>query len=239
MSINWVMLSTSGPEPFVKLPNEHVLHKSPSRTSLALKTPSSFPGNDPLSLSSSGGTAYITTSRVIYIPKDPKPDLQSFSAPILNLLDSRVHTPWFGANSWNAQVKPVPGGNIPSNHPYIELKMVFSDGGAFDFQSKFEQIKERAAHAFEVARETHGNNVDLSNVHLEQLPAYEPSGAPGGENLAAPMAAPDSAVDMRAPSPAPKPSEPPPAYEEAQVQAVGIDLEARLRAEAEHPSPQD
>jgi len=232
------MLSTGGPEPFVKLPNERILHTTPPRTSLALKTPSSFPGNNPFSASSSAGTAYITTSRIVYLPKDPKPDLQSFSAPILNLQDTRVCSPLFGANYWNALVKPVAGGNIPSSQPYLELKMIFSDGGAFDFHSIYEQIKEVAAHALEVARESQGGIVDMTNVHLEQLPAYEPSGAPGGENLAAPMVTPDSAVNMRAPSPAPKPSEPPPAYEEAQVQAVGIDLEARLREEVEHPSPE-
>lgn len=172
----------------------------------------------------------------MYLPKDPKADFKSFSAPILNLSDTCVRSPWFGANYWTAFVKPVPGGNIPPNHPYVELKMVFSDGGAFDHQSIFEQIKERAAHALEIARESQGGNVDMANVHLEQLPAYEPAGATGGETLAVPILSQDGSADVRSPSPAPSPSEPPPGYEEAQSQAVSIDLDARLRNEAEHSS---
>lgn len=237
MSINWVMLPPPGTnEPFVKLPNERILYTSPPRTSLALKTPNSFPGRDPFSAYSSAGTAYITNQRLVYLPKDRKPNLESFSAPILNLQDTCVRSPMFGANYWNALVKPVPGGNIPSTQPYLELKMVFSEGGAFDYHNIFEQIKERAAHALEIARETQGSDVDMANVHLEQLPAYEPSGVSGGETLDGPTDARDSGISMRTPSPAPRPSEPPPAYEEAQVNAVIIDLDARLRAEAEHSS---
>lgn len=111
--------------------------------------------------------------------------------------------------------------------------MVFSDGGAFDHQTVFEQIKERAAHALEMARENHqGGSVDMANVHLEQLPAYEPSGVSGRATLT-PTTQEDES-DARAPSPAPKPSEAPPDYDEALSQAVGIDLDARLREEAEH-----
>lgn len=133
-------------------------------------------------------------------------------------------------------MKPVPGGNIPSNQPYLDLKMVFSDGGAFDHQSIFEQIKERAAHAMEVAREAQGSNVDMANIHLEQLPAYEPIGASDREAHAILIPAQDGSADVRSPSPAAPPNEPPPGYEETQAQAVGVALDTRLRAEAEHSS---
>lgn len=230
MSINWVMLSPSGdPEPFVKLPNERILHTSPSRTSLALKTISSLSGSAPFSVNSSAGKAYLTNQRLIYIPKDAKSDLMSFCAPILNIQDAHVRSPMFGANYWNAHVKPVPGGNIPSNVPYLELKMVFSDGGAFDHQTAFEQVKERAAHALEIARETRGQNLDMGNVHLEQLPAYEPA---SGDYVSAETVV-GSGVEVRSPSPGPKPSDPPPGYEEVQAQAVGTAVDARLLADAE------
>lgn len=219
------MLSPSGPEPFVKLSNEQILYTSPPRTSLSLKTIGSFAGSAPFSTNSPSGTAYLTNQRLVWLPKEPKPGLKSFSAPILNIQDAYVGAPMFGANHWNAHVKPVPGGNIPPNVPYLELKLVFSDGGAFDHQTMFEQIKERAAHALEIARESRGGNADVGDVHLEQLPAYEP--AHDGDNLAEPVVGRD---------PEPKPKEPPPGYEEAQAQAVGIDLDARMRAEAEHPS---
>jgi len=133
-------------------------------------------------------------------------------------------------------VKPVPGGNIPPSQPYLELKMIFSDGGVFDHHSIFEQIKERAAHALEIAREARGGNVDMTNVHLEQLPAYEPAGVSAGETLPVSIAVQDGAADLMSRNPAPRPDEPPPGYEEAQAQAVGIDLDARLQAEAEHSS---
>ncbi|KFY62506.1 hypothetical protein V496_04562, partial [Pseudogymnoascus sp. VKM F-4515 (FW-2607)] len=39
MSINWVMVSPQSSEPFVKLPNERILYRSPIRTSLTLSSP--------------------------------------------------------------------------------------------------------------------------------------------------------------------------------------------------------
>ena len=68
--------------------------------------------------------------------------------------------------------------------------MVFKDGGAFDFHSNYEHVKERLQQAVEIARESGHMNGDGSEVgagrgggalagmnmaamHLEQLPAYE------------------------------------------------------------------
>lgn len=68
--------------------------------------------------------------------------------------------------------------------------MVFKDGGAFDFHSNFERIKERLQQALDVARETGqivGDGADtgggqgggaltginMAALDLEQLPAYE------------------------------------------------------------------
>ena len=63
--------------------------------------------------------------------------------------------------------------------------MTFKEGGAFDFHSTYERIKESLSQAIEIARESGqmtGNSgpmagVDLSTVHLDQLPAYEDIGA--------------------------------------------------------------
>jgi len=84
-------------------------------------------------------------------------------------------------------VQPVPGGGLhsPSNATGIELKFTFKEGGAPEFQGKFEAIKERLQQVVDVAREQNGvqtsrgnagANVDMTNVHLEQLPRYEDSG---------------------------------------------------------------
>src|SRR6266487_775356 len=96
--------------------------------------------------------------QIVYLPTNPTPELQSFSAPILNLQDSYVRAPFFGANYWCAMVRPVAGGNIPPQHPAVELKMTFREGGAFDYHTIFEQIKERLYNAVSLARES-GRNV--------------------------------------------------------------------------------
>lgn len=104
--------------------------------------------------------------------------------------------PWFGPNAWTALVQPIAGGGLhsPGNASGIELKLTFKEGGAPDFQGKFEAIKERLQQIVDVAREQNGvqqrpgaavGGVDMANVHLDQLPRYEDSGAdrmaPGSE----------------------------------------------------------
>jgi len=145
--------------------------------------------------------------------------------------------------------------------------MTFREGGAFDFHNKFEQIKERLYQAYMVARESGQratNEVDMANVHLEQLPAYEPpleapvrnndegprilSPTPirpalvmsptvprdsGVEGLRSPL---ETQAEMPKPPKFTPPDEPPPGYEEAQAQAVGIDLDQRSREHAERQS---
>jgi WW domain-binding protein 2 len=140
--------------------------------------------------------------------------------------------------------------------------MIFREGGAFDYHTTFERIKEHLHHAIQIARDQ-GRNIgsvgalsgaDLAGVHLEQLPAYEPSQqAPGVEpaedqvpvspvhpagrdNVGGLRSQPRPEEEVSTP-PVEPPNEPPPGYEEAQVQAVGIDLDQRLREEAERGSP--
>lgn len=144
--------------------------------------------------------------------------------------------------------------------------MVFKDGGAFDFHSNFERVKERLQQAIEIARESGQisgdgsetgagrgagplSGIDMSAIHLEQLPAYEEAGRP-----AAPLPVPDSrsaplrdsgvvlsSDDERSAKASPSdnalreraqpPMEPPPGYEEVQQSSVASELERRLRQE--------
>jgi WW domain-binding protein 2 len=175
--------------------------------------------------------------KIVYLPSAPTPELQSFSSPILNLQDSYVRAPFFGANYWTALCKPVSGGGIPPDYPSVELKMTFREGGAFDFHSCLEQIKERLYQVYSVAREHGGrgtSGADLVNMDLEQLPAYEAATEVTDE---AHEVALDSGVADTTRSSRPEtftaPAEPPPDYEEVQAQAVSVDLDQRLREQAE------
>ncbi|KAF2675189.1 hypothetical protein BT63DRAFT_30749 [Microthyrium microscopicum] len=222
MSINWVMLSSDS-RGFTPLPGEQHLYSSPPRTSLVLKSLASYPGNEPFSADSTSGTVHLTNRRVIYLPATPNDRLQSFACPILNLHDTHVEAPWFGANIWTALVQPVPGGGIPAHLPALELKMTFKDGGAFDLHSTFERIKERLLQAVDVAQMASGGEqgVDMGNVNLDELPAYEASPTSPLVSVGAPQ---------RREEPVEPPSERPPGYEEVQRESVAEDLERRLRA---------
>jgi hypothetical protein len=101
-------------------------------------------------------------------------------------------------------VQPVPGGNIPAEHAALELKMTFKDGGAFDFHSIYERIKERLQQAVDVARESGQlvgdgtdisggagggplSNINLDLVNLDELPAYEDATSPVGQRTVSPQ----------------------------------------------------
>ncbi|KZF24858.1 hypothetical protein L228DRAFT_243593 [Xylona heveae TC161] len=247
MSINWVMLSET--QGFVPLPGERIVYTSPPRTTLALQTPNKYPGKEPLSIHSSAGCVHLTNQRIVYLPAGPTPQLQSFSAPILNLHDTHVSAPFFGPNVWTGILQPVPGGGIPPQHAVVEIRMVFKDGGAFDFHSQFERIKERLEQAVEVARESGAMagdgsaqqagrgggplaGVSLAAVHLDELPAYAPGQQPPTSLHSASEGACQEA-DNSCPSETDHfspPTEPPPGYEEVQRESVADELERRLRA---------
>lgn len=148
-------------------------------------------------------------------------------------------------------VQPVVGGGIPPSNIAVQLKMTFKDGGAFDFHSAFERIKERLQQVVEQARESgliSGNGsqragayvgVNFTNVHLEELPAYEgpqststadpppfsDRSSGGDANVHASESVQRSTLEERFEPP----NEPPPGYEEAQQQGVANDFEDRLR----------
>ena len=279
--LSWVMLENV--RDFVRLPREKVLISSPSRTSLALQTPNSYPGKEPLSIKCSDGRAIITNQRVstgmhriaflmaltstrqlIYLPAQGTPQLQSLSAPLLSLQDTHVSAPFFGPNVWEGILIPTAGGGFSPHHHVVQIKLTFKEGGAFDFHSTFERIKEQVAHAAEISRESgrsNGNTSGPIDIDLEQLPAYEevgssgrmtqPASAPTQQEIQRPVPiSPDGtahqtpgtgASEERAPKPAPgttevfpPPSEPPPGYEEVQSRSIASDLEGRLREQNGH-----
>lgn len=178
--------------------------------------------------------------KVVYLPSQTTKDFLSFSAPLTNIHDTHVSAPFFGPNVWTALVQPVSGGGIPPSLHAVQLKATFKEGGAFDFQNHFERIKERLQDAMEVSPETTRGlqNVNLSGVHLEELPAYE--GPPGSstETTSAPgTQEPDpssstsrtTSTSQDSPYSGPEPVEPPPGYEEVQQQSVAHELEETLR----------
>ncbi|KAI5841347.1 hypothetical protein DFP73DRAFT_555436 [Morchella snyderi] len=212
MSINWVMLDDRTEHNFVKLPGEEVLYSSPSRTSFSL---SSSAGAKKLALSSSSGIVHLTSQRIVYIPTQRTRELESFSCPINHLHDTHVAAPFFGANYWTAVVQPVAEGGLTWVSSVIELKLTFKEGGAFDFYTFFERVKELFLQALEAARD---QGRPMGNIHLQELPPYE-APPPGIDEPAgsAPL------VDATA-SYANTPMGPPPGYEEAQWESVESEL---------------
>jgi hypothetical protein len=184
------MLAESGG--YTPLPGEQTLYQSPPRTTISIQSSSRHSPSQAYSQQCKSGVVYLTNRRVIYLPVTPSPDFQSFAVPILNVSDSRVTAPWFGANKWEAVIQPVYGGGIPAQHAELDLVMEFKEGGAFDFASTFDRLRERLRQAVDVARESgmatgdgadvgdgRGagalSGVNLNSVHLEDLPSYEDS----------------------------------------------------------------
>src|ERR1700761_5873619 len=49
---------------FVPLPSERIIHKTTPRVTLAITTPTTYPGNNPLAIQCNSGTVYLTNQRV-------------------------------------------------------------------------------------------------------------------------------------------------------------------------------
>ena len=145
------------------------------------------------------------------------------------------------------------GGGLPAQHAYVEIKMIFKDGGAFDYHSQYERVKETLSHAIETARETgqisgQTQNIDLSTLNTDQLPAYEEVDSPATTPIVQPTPIAPGRVQPQAqhqaqaapasrPPPTqisdhnnvPPPNEPPPGYEEAQQSSIANSLEENVR----------
>lgn len=227
------MLSGSN---FTPLPGEQTLYTSPPRVALSISIPTHYPGKQQqtFSVSSSTGLVYLTSRRLIYLPSQTTDKLQSFATPFLSLHDSHVTAPFFGPNVWQALLQPVRDGGIPiPSTGVVELKLTFKDGGAFDFHSKFEQLKERAQQIQETSSLAEGNAGGAA-LDLEDLPVYqEQNEGP----LIPPISHPTTAAYSTGSNPSlggngeihrsVPPSEPPPGYEEAQIAVVRDDAQRR------------
>lgn len=124
----------------------------------------------------------------------------------------------------------------------VEVKFTFKEGGAFDWHSGYERIRERLQQALEVSRingdgsgssRTAMNGVDVQNVNLEDLPAYQEQGdgplIPPIASMPRSNAATESAsTSGQSRTPRDMPEEPPPGYEEAQMAGVQDEVERRL-----------
>ena len=132
----------------------------------------------------------------------------------------------------------------------MELKLTFKDGGAFDFHSNYERIRERLQQAVAVSRidgdgsgssRTAMNGVDVSNVNLDELPAYQEQSdrplvapiAPAVPVQQAPQSQRDSGIGAESgqPQPKPTPDEPPPNYEDVQMESLNEQAEWRKSQE--------
>ncbi|ETS74310.1 hypothetical protein PFICI_14176 [Pestalotiopsis fici W106-1] len=222
------------------LPNEEILHQTRGRTSLDVSSPSPSPGVPPFSLKCDRGVAYITSKRLVFLPTQPTDQFKSFSTLILKTENSRVvGASWggFGANYWDAEVRPEADGNIPADYTRVTMRLTFNDGGHSDWALKYENIRGRLLHAASVARET-GNAHVLNAVTAEQLPEYSPR--EGTSSRQSQILAGQAQLERRAEEAArerednqPLPNEPPPDYDEAQAQAIAMRFDERQREDAE------
>ena len=115
----------------------------------------------------------------MYIPEklSSTAELQSFAAPIKRISDShltqrialaqwrrRLIVAWFSANAFIGTVTPVKNGGIPH---YAELKLIFKEGGAFEFYNTYTSLLDRL----------HASQGEGGVEHLEDLPRYSHDGA--------------------------------------------------------------
>lgn len=189
--------------------------------------------------------------QLIYLPDKPTAEFRSFSAPILHCGDTHLVSPIFGPWAWVATVEAVPDGGIPTSFARVNLKLSFNEGHSNEFREKFELIKSRLEHAVQLMRETGVVNIE-NYAHDEQLPRYEasqaqadaqagagPSGFAGRPTQEQPGTSHQDAPSSSATASAhpqtqgPIPDEPPPDYDAAQAQAIGMRLDQHLRREAD------
>lgn len=136
-------------------------------------------------------------------------------------------------------MQPVLGGNLPTSSTGIELTLTFKEGGAPDFHSNFERIKERLQEALAASGHPQGRDgfltaVNMDTVHLDQLPTYEASGQDRVADEPSPIFQPIPVRPQGQNLPPPQtvardpPSDAPPGYEEAQQQSLQREVDRRL-----------
>jgi len=94
------------------------------------------------------GNCYLTSHRLIFLVKNAKSSLKSFSFPFGVLSEVNVEQPVFGANFIKGKVRAQQNGNWRGE---AKFKIKFNSGGAIDFA----QGMLRAIH---IARQVNANN---------------------------------------------------------------------------------
>ena len=125
----------------------------------------------------------------------------------------------------------------------MEVKLTFKEGGAFDFHSHYERVRERLLQAVEVGRDA---GVEVGSVTLDDLPAYQEEGdGPLLSPTTVAVAAARLEVERRNGSGSGSgdgdgrgrdredgtPVEPPPGYEEAQMAGLRDEVERRANGQ--------
>lgn len=84
-------------------------------------------------------------------------NFETLAVPLDRISDTHLHQPWIGPSGWGAVVAPVKGGGMEPEDSVWKLKMVWKDGGVYDFVGAFERCLEANARGQE---------------HIEELPVY-------------------------------------------------------------------
>ncbi|KAI0460794.1 hypothetical protein LJB42_001594 [Komagataella kurtzmanii] len=170
MSLNCVILNDSitsdtsndSSLPFIPLPGELVVYRSPDRTSLQITIPHSLMRRNFLK---AVGKVYVTNKRVLMITSALRGgDFQSFNLPYRTITQSELVTPWIGATRWRCSfivVNPLECGlPLASNQTHhCSLEIVFNEGGFVEFVKEFETFFVEAGRS--------------AGIEEEDLPAYQ------------------------------------------------------------------
>ncbi|RUP47168.1 hypothetical protein BC936DRAFT_146060 [Jimgerdemannia flammicorona] len=147
---------------------------------LTLENNSGYPGSSGGIYTSNKGVLYLTNQRVVFVSTPATEHLISVSIPLLNIKHGRFQQPWFAANYYEGTVMPcdvgggsnlhlpsfivpcpnqVPGGGLTQAG---NMKIVFKDGGGFDFTTIYDNLLARLGETGETPQT------------FEPLPAYAP-----------------------------------------------------------------
>ncbi|KAI9837882.1 MAG: hypothetical protein M1838_004725 [Thelocarpon superellum] len=220
MSLNWVMLTRDGG--FVPLPGEQLMYTSPARTSLDVDSAAGLPGKLANNLKCNHGHVHLTNRRarqLIYLPDAPTSSFSSLASPLENVYDGRIVVPYLGPNAFTSVLRTATGGGLPREQRYLQVKLTFNEGGAYDFHQTFVRLRERVGDAIHDARangEITGDgphaSLHLNGVHLDDLPAYETGSTTSS--------LPPEQTRSRMTASSTVPRGPPPAYDESMTDTV-------------------
>lgn len=192
------MLSDGYKNHFVPFEGEQIVYSSPPRISLSLhksQACSDSSGQDDIDYSYewNSGFVHLTNRRIIYLPSKPTLEFQSFTVNIDRVSHNHARAPWFGSNSWHAKlnrwqrwdsVRPsIPKWTVPEHILQLDVRMDFRDGGAFDFHTNSERLREMVHRRGEALLNSVSIGAEIGAMDgdpadYEDLPAYDDPGLP-------------------------------------------------------------